>query len=113
MIAPVVHEVDWVSLSESIIPVTIKLLVIFSSLLIMTFSLKVTGPSNCDKIWLETPPSTRILSLTITSSNTTDSLVGSSPVTVGMGISNVCCLPEEAEYLVLPMKKSPSLFIPV
>ena len=73
----------------------------------------MTGPSNCERTVPEFPPSTRSLSLTITSSNTTLNLEGSSPVTVGTGISNVVCSPLDAEYFVFPMKKSPSLFIPV
>ena len=57
--------------------------------LTLTTSLNVTGPSNCVRIVLDLPPSTTNLSLTITSSKITDSLDGSSPVTVGIGASNV------------------------
>ena len=61
----------------------------------------------------ELPPSTINLSFITTSSNTTLNLDGSRPVTVGIGIPNVICSPLVDEYLVFPMKKSPSLFIPV
>ena len=57
----------------------------------LTFSLNVTGPSNSESICFDTPPSTNNLSLTITSSATILNLFGSSPVIVGIGISNVVC----------------------
>jgi len=46
-------------------------------------------------------------------SNITDNLDGSSPVTVGIGASNVLSWPVAELTLLLPMKKSPLLFIPV
>ena len=46
-------------------------------LLNLTVDENVTGPSNCESSCLDLPPSTRILSLTITSSNTTLSVFGS------------------------------------
>ena len=102
----VVFVISWVLLTLRA-PLIATVSFIFSSLL------KVTGPSNCERTCWELPPSTIILSFTITSSKTTDSLEGSWPVIVGTGISKVICSPDCAEYLVLPMKKSPSLFIPV
>ena len=47
-----------------------------TSLLSLTTSLKVTGPSNCVRIVLDLPPSTTSLSLIITSSKITDNLDG-------------------------------------
>ena len=64
------------------LPTTSNFLVAFDSL---TSLLNVTGPSNCDKICLDVPPSTNNLSLTITSSATILNLFGSSPVMVGIG----------------------------
>ena len=81
-------------------PSTVSLAFGFANL---TFSLNVTGPSNCDNICFDVPPSTRILSLTITSSATKLNLFGSSPVIVGIGISNVDCCPLDEEILVFPM----------
>jgi len=60
-----------------------------TSSLNLTVLLNTTGPSNWDKICLEVPPSTIILSLQITSSNITLNREGFSPVTVGIGASNV------------------------
>ena len=88
-------------------PFTVHFCSTLSSLLI------VTGPSNWDKIRFDLPPSTVSLSLIVTSSNTTLNLEGSCPVTVGIGASNVLSLPVEELTLLLPIKKSPSLFIPV
>ena len=65
--------------------------------------LKLTGPSNLDKTLLDLPPSTIILSLTVTSSNTTDNLEGSCPVTVGTGASNVLSCPVVELTLLLPI----------
>ena len=64
--------------------------------------LNVTGPSNCERTVSDLPPSTMILSLTTISSNTTLSLDGSSPVTVGTGISNVVSVPVEELTRLLP-----------
>ena len=55
--------------------------------LILSCLLNVTGPSNCERTCPEVPPSTKSLSLIVTSSKTTLSFVGSCPVTVGFGIS--------------------------
>ena len=79
----------------------------------LTSPLNVTGPSNWERMVPEFPPSTISLSLITTSSKTTLNLEGSRPVTVGTGIPKVICSPLVDEYLVFPMKKSPSLFIPV
>ena len=79
----------------------------------LTSWLNATGPSNWDRIVLDVPPSTLSLSLTTTSSNTTLNLEGSSPVTVGTGASNVFSWPVAELTFLLPIKKSPSLFIPV
>ena len=65
--------------------------------------LKLTGPSNLDRTLLDLPPSTIILSLTVTSSNTTDNLEGSCPVTVGTGASNVLSCPVVELTLLLPI----------
>ena len=92
---------------------TIKSFLTVSLSLNLTLPLNVTGPSNWDRICRELPPSTSILSLTITSSNTTLNLFGSCPVTVGIGISNVVSCPVAELTRLLPTKKSPSLFIPV
>ena len=92
-----------VSLLNLTIPSTVKLVATLRSLLNLTLPLNVTGPLNWDRIVLELPPSTSSLSLMITSSNTTLSVLGSSPVTVGIGISNVICSPESDEILVFPI----------
>ena len=72
-----------ITLVESVAFLILKRSFAENSPLTLTSLLNVTGPSNCDRIVPEFPPSTRILSLTITSSNTTLSLVGSLPVIVG------------------------------
>ena len=66
--------------------------------LCLTSELKVTGPSNCDRILLDFPPSTTSLSLIVTSSNTTLNREGSSPATVGTGLSNVVSSPVSADF---------------
>ena len=86
---------------------------VFTNASNLTSLLKLTGPSKLDKMVLDVPPSTLSLSLITTSSNTTLNLDGSSPVTVGTGASNVFSYPVEELTLLLPIKKSPSLFIPV
>ena len=75
---------DPVSLSvESVVFVISTVLLILTTPLTVVLSLtltslsKLTGPSNSDKIVLDFPPSTSILSLTITSSKTTLNLAGS------------------------------------
>ena len=111
---PVVVEVESVwSLSLTIFDEINWPLIFVWSLLTIIFWLKVTGPSNWDRICFDLPPSTRILSLTTTSSNATLNLEGFCPVIVGIGIAKVVWVPLLAEYLVFPMKKSPLLFIPV
>ena len=80
---------------------------------IFTFWLNVTGPSNWERTWFESPPSTTNLSLIVTSSNTALNLDGSSPVTVGTGISKLVSSPVAEDFFWLPIKKSPLLFIPV
>ena len=79
----------------------------------LTSLLNVTGPSNWERIVPELPPSTTSRSLTVTSSNTALNLDGSSPVTVGIGLSNVISSPVDEDVLRLPIKESPLLFIPV
>ena len=71
--------------------------------LTLTSLLNVTGPSNCDNISPESPPSTIILSLIVTSSKTALNLAGSSPVTVGIGVSNEVSSPVAEDFLVLPI----------
>ena len=71
--------------------------------LILTSPPKVTGPSNCERICRESPPSTIILSLTVISSKIALNLAGSSPVTVGIGVSNEVSSPVEEDFLVLPI----------
>ena len=106
-------------LCESVVSVISKVLVNFiipltvRSSLILTNLLNVTGPSNCDRIVFDFPPSTTSLSFMITSSKITDNLDGSSPVTVASGASNVLSCPVAELTLLLPIKKSPLLFIPV
>ena len=85
------------------VPSTVNFLVILRSLLNLTLPLNVTGPLNWDRICWDGPPSTSNLFLIITSSNTTLNVLGSSPVTVGTGISNVICSPESDEILVFPI----------
>ena len=87
--------------------------VILVAFLILTSSLKVTGPLNCERTVLEFPPSTTSLSLIVTSSNTTLKRFGSSPVIVGFGISYDIISPLAAEVLVFPLNTSPLLFIPL
>ena len=79
--APLVLVVDCVPFAILTGPFAVKLS------LKVTSSLKVTGPSNCERICPESPPSTTRLFLTITSSKTTLRLDGSSPVTVETGMS--------------------------
>ena len=74
--APVVLVVDCVVFAILTGPFAVKLS------LKVTSPLSVTGPSNCERICPESPPSTTRLFLTITSSKTTLRLDGSSPVTV-------------------------------
>ena len=111
--APVSLLFDWVVfviskvLFNFIIPLTVR------SSLTLTNLLNVTGPSNCVRIVFDLPPSTTNLSLMITSSKITESLDGSSPVTVAIGASNVLSWPVAELTLLLPIKKSPLLFIPV
>ena len=69
--SPVVVEVDC---RPSVI-LTVSVIVV--SPLILKSLLNLTGPSNCDRIVPEFPPSTRTLSLMMTSSKTTLSLEGS------------------------------------
>ena len=92
--------------------VILTLLAKVVSPLYLTLLLNVTGPSNSDKTVPEFPPSTKSLSLTITSSNTTLNLDGSCPVIVGIGILNVTSLPVVELDFLLPRKKSPLLLIP-
>ena len=89
--APVVELLD--SLSS----------VILTLLVFLTSPLNVTGPSNCERIRPELPPSTTILSLTVTSSNTTLNLEGSSPVTVGIGVSIVVSSPVADDFFWFPI----------
>ena len=107
-IEPVVTLVEFVSLWTLMLPVEATLISpVTSSLLLglanLIFSLNVTGPSNWDNICFDVPPSTSSLSFTITSSATILNLFGSSPVTVGIGISNVVCWPLADAILVFPM----------
>ena len=67
-----------------------------------TSPLNVTGPSNSDSAVLDLPPSTTNLSLTVTSSNTTLNLLGSSPATFGTGTSNDVFSPVSADCFWLP-----------
>ena len=71
--------------------------------LTLTSLLNVTGPSNWDRISPESPPSTIILSLIVASSKMALSLAGSSPVTVGIGVSNDVSSPVADDFLVLPI----------
>ena len=88
---------------------------IISKLLPITFTLllNVTGPSNWERICLDFPPSILSLSLTVISSKIELNLEGSSPVSVGTGASKVFSYPVAEVTLLLPIKKSPSLFMPV
>ena len=65
--------------------------------------LNVTGPSNWERSCFESPPSTVRRSLIMTSSNTTLNLAGSSPVTVGIGVSKVVSSPVRADFFWLPI----------
>ena len=76
---------------------------IFTLLNIFNFSLKLTGPSNCDNDVFDLPPSTNILSLTVTSSKITLNLDGSAPVIVGTGTSKLISSPVVADFLLLPI----------
>ena len=105
--APVVLLVDGVVSSNFRTPVIVPVFLSLTSLL------NVTGPSNWDNTVPDLPPSTLNLSLINTSSNTTLNLPTSCPVTVGDGISNVLSCPVAELDFLLPIKKSPSLFIPV
>ena len=75
------------SLSALLIKVTLSCP--FNVVLPLTLSWRVivTGPSNCDRTNPDVPPSTIILSLTVTSSKATLNFEGSCPVIVGFGIS--------------------------
>ena len=101
--APVSVLIDCVVFVISTVLLTFKAPFMMTKSFIFSSLLKVTGPSNWERTVLEFPPSTSNLSLIITSSNTTLNLDGSSPVTVGLGISNVVCSPLVAEYLVFPI----------
>ena len=106
-IPPVTKSAPDVVLVES---VSFVILTLFDDLI---SPLNVTGPSNCDRTWFDLPPSTTNLSFIVTSSNTALNLAGSSPVTVGTGISKLVSSPVADDFFWLPMKKSPLLFIPV
>ena len=95
--APELGEVELSSKKSLSLPETERVSFILTSLL------KVTGPSNWDKISPESPPSTTILSLTVTSSKIALNLAGSSPVTVGIGVSNDVSCPVADDFLVFPI----------
>ena len=113
---PVRLPINWLAV---IVPFTVALLftarfpvtVVFE--LILTSLLNLTGPSNWERTVPELPPSTTSLSLIVTSSNTALNLDESSPVIVGIGLSNVTSSPVDEDVLRLPIKESPLLFIPV
>ena len=84
------------------------------------FLLKSTGPSNCESSSPVLPPSTLIVLETVISAGLMISIPvsvptenTSSPVTVGIGVSNTSSLPVLEEIFLLPTKKSPLSFIPV
>jgi len=86
----------------------------------VTLLLKITGPSNSEMRWPSGPPSTLIDLEIVTSrgvrtSNPMLTPVSPtySPTTDGTGASNTPSCPVEELTFLLPMKKSPSLFIPV
>ena len=110
-IEPVVVLVELITLWTLILPVDATLISPVTSNLLfwfanLTFSLNVTGPSNWDNICFDVPPSTSSLSLIITSSATRLKRFGSSPVIVGIGISNVVCCPLADAILVFPISVS-------
>ena len=75
----------------------------------VTFSLKITGPSNSERILLSGPPSTLrprpiVISYGVRISNPSSNPdVISSPVTVGTGASNTSSRPVEELTFLLPM----------
>ena len=90
-------------LVESLVAANCVWPVIFTVLLTLTLLLNVVGPSKEDRMSPESPPSTTILSLTVTSSNTALNLAGVSPVTVGIGVSNVDSSPVADDFFWFPI----------
>ena len=65
--------------------------------------LNMTGPSNCERILFEFPPSTNRFCLIVTWSKITLNAEGFSPLTVGIGIPKRTSVPFFAPIFLLPI----------